>query len=101
MSRRGRAWERRRATGAIAIPLLAMAGLSVVVASTPEPAGADVIDDFDIRFQTVDNGAIRLFGNEVLTCPASAGGCETARTGAGPNQNDNNYRMVYVDADGS
>src|SRR5262245_20234683 len=74
---------------------------SVLVVAGADPARSDVIVPFAIRFQTIDNGAIRLFGNQVLSCPATASNCAAGRNGTGPAQNDNNFDMVYVDADGS
>src|SRR5262245_15146370 len=85
---------------AVLVAVGALLASLLVVVSGP-PAESDVINPFAVRFQTNDNGAIRLFGNQVMTCPASAANCANARNGTGPSQNDNNYDMVYVDADGT
>jgi hypothetical protein len=72
----------------------------------PTPAVSEVIAPFAERFQINDNGAIRIFGNQVLTCPVdptNPNRCLNARNGTGPNNtlNDNNHVMVNVDADGA
>jgi uncharacterized repeat protein (TIGR01451 family) len=74
--------------------------VSTLVFVRGSPAGGAVINPFAVRFQTTDNGAIRLFGNTVLTCPPSATNCASGRSGTGSSQNNNNFTMQYVDADG-
>jgi hypothetical protein len=66
----------------------------VVVSSSSPPAAAAPIVPFTSTFHTQDNGAIGIFGNTVETCPASASGCTTAKTGVAPggvaaNRNNN------------
>ena len=91
---------RRAAAGGLVVALLT----SLFVLGSPRPAEAAVVVPFAVEFQTNDNGAIGLFGNNVLTCPvvpATPGRCLNARNGTGATNtlNDNNHVMVNVDAD--
>ena len=72
---------------------------SLLVFVSSRPAEAAVVVPFGVEFQTNDNGAIRLFGNNVLTCPvvpSDPNRCLNARNGTGPDNtlNDNNHVMV-------
>ena len=77
---------------------------SLLVLAPVQPIEAAVVVPFGVAFQTNDNGAIALFGNNVLTCPVvpeTPSRCLNAKNGTGPSntQNDNNHVMVNVDAD--
>ncbi|MGH9119807.1 MAG: hypothetical protein ACRD0A_18620 [Acidimicrobiales bacterium] len=91
--------RRRRRAGSLATLVALLASVLVLVWSAP--AESSVIVPFAVRFQTNDNGVVRLFGNQLLTCSLSAPNCANARNGTGPQQNDNNFNMTYVDADGA
>ena len=100
MERTG-ARRRRRAAACVVVGAVVA---SLLVLAPTRPAEAAVVVPFSVEFQTNDNGAIGLFGNNVLTCPVVAANpnrCLNARNGTGPNNtlNDNNHVMVYVDAD--
>jgi uncharacterized repeat protein (TIGR01451 family) len=85
---------------ALALALLVAYGVFVSVAHADRA--------FTPRFTTNDNGEITLIGNTLMTCPA--GGtptpatpqtCAGAQAGSGTQSlNNNNWNMVYVDADG-
>ena len=84
---------------------LALLGLlSVVVGMPPSPPSVEAatIVPFDIRFETNDNGALAVFGNNVLTCPPSAV-CTAVRNGTttGGQSSNNAHAMVNLDEDGA
>ena len=82
--------------------VLVVATALVVVTSSP-PTSVEEIVAFDDRFQVNDNGAIVVFGNNVLTCPASNSNCAGARAGTvtGAKASNNAYDMVNLDQDGT
>ena len=53
------------------------------------------------RFETNDNGAITIIGNNVLTCPSSFN-CPNIQGGggSGPETSNNDHNMVNLDQDG-
>ena len=51
------------------------------------------------RFSTNANGAIVTIGNNLMTCPASAPTCAAALIGKAPNNNNNAFDMINLDAD--
>ena len=64
-------------------------------------AGADVLVPFvPAYFSTQDNGAIALFGNSQMSCPASTA-CTAARTATPGTSavNNNNFVMQFLDLD--
>ncbi|MGI9627608.1 MAG: hypothetical protein ACR2QM_12280, partial [Longimicrobiales bacterium] len=65
----------------------------------PGALQAQVVRNFDVRFETRDNGDIHHLGNTLLTCPAAAGACASVQAGTNPLTN-NHFSMVAVDADG-
>ncbi len=78
----------------------AVAAVTSVVVIAP-PAEAAVIRPFTARFTTNAPGAIKLIGNNVLTCmtavtPNTCGNAQTAR-----NVNNNSVFMGYIDPDGA
>ncbi|GIE97951.1 Ig-like domain-containing protein [Paractinoplanes rishiriensis] len=84
----------------------AAAGLFVVVAivllaavRAPVPAAAAITTPFATRFEVNTNGSILLRGNTNLTCPTLAANCANARNGSGGAVNNNDFAMVYTDAD--
>ena len=86
---------RLRAFGGALIALLALA-------VAPATAAADRA--FAPRFQANDTGAIVGIGNTLMTCPASANGCNAARshgptTTANSQLNNDNWDMRHVDVD--
>src|SRR5262245_36663707 len=87
--------RRRVARAALVVGLLA----GMLAFTTPR-AAAEVLTPFTVRFQANDNGAIRIFGNNVVSCPESDFDCARAKNGTGSDLNDNNFRMAYVDVDG-
>ena len=80
-----------------------IAATAVVVVTSSPPTRAEPIVAFGPRFQVNDNGAIVVFGNNVLTCPASNSTCAGARTGTvtGANASNNAYDMRNLDEDGT
>ena len=85
-----RQWFRRL----LSLLLLFCFGLFTVVYSVPAPA--QVVNPYNIRFQTNANGDIRFVSNTILSCSPSASGCSAARTSTGQN---NSFSMTYVDVD--
>ncbi len=77
--------------------------VALVSASTvpigASPASASPIVPFTSVFHTQDNGAVAVFGNTLLTCPTITPGCTQAQLGQGPNLNNNNWSMAFLDAD--
>jgi len=92
----------RRSSVAWTVLLLAVAMLGL---ATVAPA-ADAADrDFAPRFSVNDTGDIDIFGNTLMTCPASASGCAAAQqsgvtTTADSSSQNNAYNMQYIDVDG-
>src|SRR4051812_17754191 len=64
------------------------------------PASAAITTPFALRFDVNANGSILLRGNSNLTCPTAASGCAAARNGTGGLVDDNDFAMVYTNADG-
>jgi hypothetical protein len=79
------------------LAVLVLAALLPVLAATP-PADAAPRVPFDVRFEADDNGAVALFGNNLLTCPASHDQCAATRAGA-TNLNNNAFVMGSLDTD--
>ena len=96
---RGPSW--RPATAWALSLVLALLVLASGVLPAPLPAEAALQKPFDKVFSTQDNGAISIIGNAQLSCPATAAGCTSARTGGGTGTalNNNNYTMSFVDVD--
>jgi len=91
----GRGFSYRLGCGLLAIgvllPLLAVLPAARVQAAPVVP--------FAPRFSTNDNGAIALFGNNLMTCPDTNGSCAGARA-ATNNVNNNSFVMRMLDVDG-
>jgi hypothetical protein len=63
------------------------------------PAGA-ADTPFSQRYAQTMRGSIEATGNQLLTCPTASAGCTNARARTGSlTTMNNNYPMVYVDAD--
>ncbi|PZA08210.1 MULTISPECIES: DUF11 domain-containing protein [unclassified Meiothermus] len=67
-------------------------------------AQAQVVRNFTSRYNTNTQGDILLIGNTLMTCStasgaSNAGQCANARNGTGSPLNNNDFTMVYVDAD--
>ncbi|GIM93546.1 Ig-like domain-containing protein [Paractinoplanes toevensis] len=87
----------RRVAAALAV---AVALLLAATTFATRPAVAAITTPFTSRFDTNANGSILLRGNSNLTCTLSLA-CSAARNGSGGSLNNNNFAMVYTDADGS
>ena len=92
-----RADSRHPATGWVLALVAAL--LLPVLLLQPSPSDAAPVVDFAPRRTFNDNGAIALFGNNLMTCPTSDNRCASARAGTS-NLNNNGFRMVNLDADG-
>ncbi|KQQ92939.1 hypothetical protein ASF62_14210 [Leifsonia sp. Leaf325] len=88
MKRRFRSWV---AGLLVAASALALVGL------TTSAMGATVAP-FGVRFQTNDNGAIAVVGNQLQTCQTSAANCVGARAGTA-RYNNNSFAMANLDVD--
>src|SRR5918998_1741606 len=75
---------------------MVLALLVLPVVSTEVALAANTVP-FTAKFSTNANGAIITVGNNLLTCPASAGNCSSARNGAA--LDNNGFAMVNLDAD--
>lgn len=92
-------------TGTALRVLLALVAALATLAVLPAPPAAAADRAFAVRFSTNDTGDIDMFGNTVMTCPASAAGCTAARSApvgssSVDSYNNNAYLMEYVDVDG-
>ncbi|GIF24155.1 putative repeat protein (TIGR01451 family) [Actinoplanes tereljensis] len=87
----------RRAAAALAV---AVALLLAATTFATQPAVAAITTPFTSRFETNANGSILLRGNSNMTCTLSVA-CAAAQNGSGSSLNNNNFAMVYTDADGS
>lgn len=85
-----REWLRTGIVGAVLAVLL--------VGFLPATSSAVPIVPFSSRFSTDDNGTISIFGNNLLTCPASDSRCAGARAGTTA-LNNNSFAMQHLDAD--
>ena len=77
--------------------------VTLCVAVPAPPTAADEIVPFGIRFQANDNGAVAVFGNNLLTCPPSTV-CTNVRNGtttSGSITSNNDHNMVNLDQDGA
>jgi len=81
---------------AVAAAIILTLALSV---GAPAPAAAAPTLPFLPRFSVNANGAIVAIGNNLMTCPTSAPTCAAALTGKAPNNNNNAFDMVNLDAD--
>ncbi|MCL2783186.1 MAG: DUF3344 domain-containing protein, partial [Propionibacteriaceae bacterium] len=70
-----------------------------IVLSRPMAAVAAPTLPFSVRFAANANGAIIAIGNNVMTCPDSAPTCTNAKLGKAPNNNNNAFDMINLDAD--
>jgi uncharacterized repeat protein (TIGR01451 family) len=63
-------------------------------------AQAQVVTPFQIRYQTNDRGDIRLIGNTLMCARQGSSGntCDIAAMN-NPNANNNDYNMIFVNAD--
>jgi uncharacterized repeat protein (TIGR01451 family) len=88
---------RQAAAALIAVGALLLAATALAI----HPAEAAITTPFTTRFDVNTNGSILLRGNTVLTCPTTPA-CTAARNGSGTGAalNNNNYTMIYTDADG-
>ncbi|MBD5786577.1 DUF11 domain-containing protein [Cellulosimicrobium terreum] len=80
-------------SGVAALVLALLFGTLAPTVSTGAP-----VAPFGARFSTDDNGTVAIFGNNLLTCPASDDRCDRARAGTA-NLNNNSFAMVNLDAD--
>src|SRR5688572_21667603 len=58
-----------------------------------------VLTPFAPRFTANAPGDIVFAANTLMTAPSSDSGAQNARNGTGSRLNDNDFNMVYVDAD--
>lgn len=75
-----------------------------LAAAAPSANAAD--RNFASRFTANDTGDIDVFGNTLMTCPASAAGCAAAQqsgvtTTADSSSQNNAYNMRFIDVDGA
>jgi len=77
---------------------VALLGLVLAALRAVGPAFAAPVVPFTPRFATTDNGTVSIFGNNLLTCPASDGRCPGAKSGT-QRLNNNSFAMVNVDRD--
>ena len=81
--------------------VLLFSGWVIVVSAPTEQTDATTIVPFRARFETNDNGAITIIGNNVLTCPSSFN-CPNVQGGggSGTETSNNDHNMVNLDQDG-
>ncbi len=101
----------REATSTLPRRVISKVALGAIVASMlvlglVQRVDAVPIQPFDDRFTANDNGAIALFGNNLMTCSGVADvrpftPCTSARDRSGTQLNNNSYFMVNVDDDGA
>ncbi|THG31343.1 DUF11 domain-containing protein [Glaciibacter flavus] len=77
--------------------IAALATALVLVGLTQSATGLS-ITPFGVRFQTNDNGAIAVIGNQLQTCPTDAPNCVGARAGSA-RYNNNSFVMTNLDVD--
>ena len=81
---------------------LLVASASLVASTTVLPTvdAASIVPFVPARFPVNDNGAIAMFGNNLMTCPPSTA-CTAALAGSGSGSalNNNDYVMTNVDED--
>ena len=58
-----------------------------------------VITPFTPRFTTNATGDIAIVANTLMTAPASDPSAVNAQNGVGPNVNNNDFNMVFVNVD--
>ncbi len=83
-------------TGILAAVVMVFSFLTLV---TGRPASGLSINPFTIAFQTNVNGAISLIGNNLETCPTSDSACAAGKAGTGSKVNNNDFNMVFLNAD--
>ncbi len=76
----------------------AAAGAVAALLALAAPARAQVVRAFTPRFSANASGDITLIGNTIMTC-TGGGNCTNGRNGNGGNVDNNDFTMVYVDAD--
>ncbi len=90
-----RGWQLCRGPlAALAISALILPGVA------PTTLASSVVRPMTPRFQVTDRGSIAIVANTLLTCPTGAS-CTNARNGTGGLINNNDFSMVFVDADGT
>ena len=75
--------------------------LASLLAASIEPTYAQVVEDFDIRFQAQQNGGIQFLANTTMSCGDSFN-CTEAQQALPfefPQSNNNNHNMQYYDGD--
>lgn len=87
--------SRRRAAMAVARALLTAFALVAAGAGTAE---AQVVRAFAPRYAANANGDVTLIGNTIMSCNGG-GGCTNGRNGTGGRIDNNDFTMVYVNAD--
>lgn len=81
--------------------LLLILGILLPQSAAEAQTSVGARDSFAERFTVNERGDIRISGNTLLTCPATASNCLSARNGANvPNSDNNAFEMQYVDVDG-
>ena len=78
--------------------LYVFAGLLVAAMA---PTSAQIVEDFDIRFQAQQNGGIQFLANTTMHCGGSFN-CTEAQQALPfefPQSNNNNHSMQYYDGD--
>ena len=80
--------------GARALALVALA-----LALSASPARAQVVRAFTPRFSASQHGNFTMVGNTIMSCNGT-GACANGRNGTGASVNNDDFTMVYVDADG-
>ncbi|GAA2647502.1 hypothetical protein Adu01nite_11040 [Paractinoplanes durhamensis] len=80
---------------------MAFALLLAATTFATQATAASITTPFTSRFDVNANGSILLRGNSNLTCPTANANCGPARNASGATLNNNDFAMVYTDADGS
>ena len=83
---------RQRQMG-LAVTAFAMAWCCAAV-----PAQAQVVRAFGTRYSSNQKGDITLIANTIMSCSGN-GACTNGRNGSGGSVDNNDFTMVYVDAD--
>lgn len=89
---------RGRESGSLRFVIVAVV-VALVAAMFPVVSMAAPIVPFTARFSADDNGTIRVFGNNLLSCPTSDSRCAGARAGTA-SLNNNSFVMANLDTDG-
>ncbi len=80
------------------VAVLAVLLLVASVLVVAPPTTAVPIVPFAARFSADDNGTVSIFGNNLLSCPASDSRCASTRAGT-TSLNNNGFAMTHLDTD--